>query len=172
MKDAAKLIVEDNRTNSRSTLAVKGRKGLAAPAAKPFLIGEPARTRTWDQLITHHFGFRRPIGFVVRTIPSPYPLEDVGGRRLVSTPSRARPGLARDRHQRGLEGFPEFDACSPAGFPTGLPFESQLLYHLSYGPAVAREGRPLNTPRVSPDQFLAALPFGTIFHGGRENFSR
>ena len=65
--------------------------------------------------------------FVVWTIPSPYPAtRDLGGRRLVSTPSPAWGawlGIA-PRPQ----GFPEFDACSPGSFPPGLPIESRLLY--------------------------------------------
>ena len=43
-------------------------------------------------------------------------------------------GLARDYQRLVAEGFPDFDACSPARFPAGLPIKSQLLYQLSYRP--------------------------------------
>ena len=33
-------------------------------------------------------------------------------------------GLARDHHQRDLEGFPEFDPSEPARFHAGDPLES------------------------------------------------
>ena len=45
----------------------------------------------------------------------------VGAARLVSTPSRPRPGLARDRHATG---FPEFERFYSPGFPRGTQCHS------------------------------------------------
>jgi hypothetical protein len=48
-----------------------------------------------------HFGFRRPAKRV-RGLDYPFtgPLRGLGAARLVSTPSRINPGLARDCHFR------------------------------------------------------------------------
>ena len=70
---------------------------------------------------SYHFGFRRPAkyGFVVWTIPSPFPIRGLGAARLVSTPSRncfrAWLGIA-------ISGFPDFEQFYSAGFPTGTQF--------------------------------------------------
>jgi hypothetical protein len=67
---------------------------------------------------SYHFGFRRPneCGFVVWTIPSPFPMRGLGAARLVSTPSRNRfrawLGIA-------IAGFPDFEQFYAAGFPMG-----------------------------------------------------
>lgn len=67
---------------------------------------------------SYHFGFRRPAkgGFVVWTIPSPFPKRGLGAAHLVSTPSRKRfqawLGIA-------ISGFPDFEQFYAVGFPTG-----------------------------------------------------
>jgi len=67
---------------------------------------------------SYHFGFRRPAsdGFVVWTIPSPFPAGGLGAARLVSTPSRKRfriwLGIA-------ISGFPDFEQFYAVGFPMG-----------------------------------------------------
>jgi hypothetical protein len=88
---------------------------------------------------SYHFGFRRPAqcGFVVRTIPSPFPSRGLGAARLVSTPSRmclrAWLGIA-------IAGFPDFEQFYAAGFPMGtqlclsplrLPFRHARVANLS-----------------------------------------
>ena len=45
--------------------------------------------------------------------------------------------MARDCHRPEAEGFPDFDALSLTRFRVRLPFESQLLYQLSYRPVFA-----------------------------------
>ena len=58
----------------------------------------------------------RKCGFVVWTIPSPFPIRGLGAARLVSTPSRncfrAWLGIA-------ISGFPDFEQFYSAGFPMG-----------------------------------------------------
>jgi hypothetical protein len=86
-----------------------------------------------------HFGFRRPAsgGFVVWTIPSPFPTRGLGAARLVSTPSRKRfqawLGIA-------ISGFPDFEQFYAVGFPMGtqlclsplrLPFRHARVATLS-----------------------------------------
>ena len=51
--------------------------------------------------------------------PFAMPFSRLGAARLVSTPSRLAPGLARDRH---VTGFPEFGQFCAAGFPAGTQF--------------------------------------------------
>ncbi len=61
---------------------------------------------------------------------------DLGGRRLVSTPSRNRGlGSGLPSSERGRKGSPTLTPLSPRRFRRGLPIvESQLLYQLSYAP--------------------------------------
>jgi hypothetical protein len=88
---------------------------------------------------SYHFGFRRPAkcGFVVWTIPSPFPMRGLGAARLVSTPSRkhfrAWLGIA-------ISGFPDFEQFYAVGFPMGtqpclsplrLPFRHARVANLS-----------------------------------------
>ncbi|TPW26374.1 hypothetical protein FJU11_14965 [Pararhizobium mangrovi] len=56
--------------------------------------------------------------FAVWTIPSPCAARSprLGAARLVSTPSRLPPGLARDRQ---IKGFPEFEQFCTGSFPPG-----------------------------------------------------
>ena len=58
----------------------------------------------------------RKCGFVVWTIPSPFPARGLGAARLVSTPSRKRfqawLGIA-------ISGFPDFEQFYAVGFPMG-----------------------------------------------------
>ena len=58
----------------------------------------------------------RKYGFVVWTIPSPFPIQGLGAARLVSTPSRkffrAWLGIA-------ISGFPDFEQFYAVGFPMG-----------------------------------------------------
>ena len=61
--------------------------------------------------------FAAPLaGFVVWTIPSPFPTRGLGAARLVSTPSRkffqAWLGIA-------IAGFPDFEQFYVIGFPMG-----------------------------------------------------
>jgi len=108
-------------------------------------MGTPGRTRTCNLRIQVCAGFPTPW-----TIPSPYPRGDVGGGRLVSTPSvdlgfprrkpRVRvagisnlglPGLARDCPRaadlrgRPSLGFPEFDHVHAANFSTAAHFSQK-----------------------------------------------
>ncbi len=90
---------------------------------------KPSASATWAMVRTagfepalslrsrfsYHFGFRRrpTQAFVVWTIPSPCPFRGLGAARLVSTPSRPRPGLARDRQGFAPQLSPNLSGSTP-----------------------------------------------------------
>ena len=90
----------------------------------------------------------RQCGFVVWTIPSPFPTRGLGAARLVSTPSRkcfrAWLGIA-------IAGFPDFEQFYAVGFPMGTqPCLSPLrlpFRHARWKLATAHHKASSNDPR-------------------------